>query len=246
MATPTKNAGTVMADETMMRGKTICPFMRSGLKAGILGFDGATAPQSALTDVLGGGPNGFGRVARFFAKHNHTTPETPAGRYDPLNLLGSRGAHPGSSRMLGAEGFDARRFEEFTAHARTGPDGRRYMTADDFGVAIAESLKRDPQARVGPTDILFKNDMRNSAGEFGLLLEGFGRELPDGPDRGRKAVLLDEMRLLFEKSEFPPGWRETVKRASALGWAVTSFGVSGFGGIYGAVRKAYAKLNPRS
>jgi hypothetical protein len=245
MATKAEPPGTVIADDAMMRGKTICPFLRSGLKAGILGFDGETAPQDALTEVLGGGLNGFGQVAKFFAQRNHTTPDTPSGRYDPLNLVGSRGSHPGSSRMLSAEGFDARRFEDFTAHARTGPDGKRYMTAEDFGVAIAESLKRDPKSRVGHSDVLFGNDMRNSAGEFGLLLEGFGRELLDGPDRGRKAVRVDDMRLLFEKNEFPPGWQETVKRASALGWTLTSFGASGFGGIYGEVRKAFAKLNDR-
>jgi hypothetical protein len=245
MATKAENPGPVRADEAMMRGKTICPFMRSGLKAGLLGFDGKTAPQDALTDLLGGGLNGFGQVTKFFAKRNHTTPETPPGRYDPLNLAGSRGSHPGSSRMLSADGFDARRFEEFTAHGRTGPDGKRYMTAEDFGEAIAESLKRDPKSRVGPSDVFFGNDMRNSAGEFGLLLEGFGRELQDGPDRGRKAVLVDDMRLLFEKNEFPAGWQETVKRASALGWTLTSFGASGFGGIYGEVRKAFAKLNER-
>jgi hypothetical protein len=53
------------------------------------------------------------------------------------------------------------------------------------------------------------------------------------------------MRLLFEKSEFPPGWQDTVKRASAFGWTRTSFGATGFGGIYGEVRKAFARLNER-
>jgi hypothetical protein len=144
--------------------------------------------------------------------------------------------------MLTPRGFDAARFAAFTAHARTGPDGRRYMTSEDLGAAIAEDLARDPHSRVGPKDVLFANDMRNSAGEFGLLLEAFGRELPDGPDRGEKAVAVDDMRLLFERSEFPAGWRETVARSSALGWTTVSFGLSGFGGIYGAVRKAYARL----
>lgn len=233
---------TVTADERMMEGKTICPFMRSGLKAGILDFDGKTAPLDTLERVLGGGLNGFGRVTRFFARRNHTTPDTPRGRYDPLNLAGSRGSHPGSSGMLSARGFDAARFEQFTVHARTGSDGRRYMTAEDFGAAIAEGIKRDPNSRVGPTDVFFNNDLRNSSGEFGLLLEGFGREIMSGPDRGESAVLVDDMRLLFEQSAFPPGWQETVKRASALGWVLTSFGLTGFGGIYGAARRAYARL----
>lgn len=229
-------------DEAAMEGRTTCPFMRSALKAGLLEFDGQTAPQDRLRDLLGGGLNGLGQVAKFFARRNHTTPETPKGRYDPLNLSGSRGDHPGDSGMLTPRGFDAARFEAFTAHARTGPDGRRYMTAADLGAAIAEDLVRDPSSRVGPKDVFFKNDMRNSAGEFGLLLEAFGRELPDGPDRGEKAVAVDDMRSLFERSEFPAGWRETVARSSALGWTMVSFGLSGFGGIYGAVRKAYARL----
>jgi hypothetical protein len=215
--------------------------MRSALKAGLLEFDGQTAPQDRLRDLLGGGLNGLGQVAKFFARRNHTTPDTPRGRYDPLNLAGSRGDHPGDSGMLTAHGFDAARFEAFTAHARTGPDGRRYLTTADLGAAIAEDLARDPRSRVGPKDILFANDMRNSAGEFGLLLEAFGRELPDGPDRGEKAVAVDDMRLLFERSEFPAGWRETVARASAIGWTMASFGLSGFGGIYGAARKAFAR-----
>lgn len=245
MATKPEPAGPVIADDEMMRGKTICPFMRSALKAGILDFDGQTAPQDKLKEVLGGGLNGLGQVAKFFARRNHTTADTPAGRYDPLNLVGSRGVHPGDSRMLTAEGFDEKRFQEFTAHARTGPDGRMHMTAEDLGAAIAEDIERDPRSRVGPADVLFNNDMRNSAGEFGLLLEGFGREVMDGPDRGRKAVLVDDMRLLFEKGELPAGWKETVKRASALGWAVTSFGASGRGGIYGEVRKARAILRSK-
>jgi hypothetical protein len=237
-----ENTGTAI-DEKAMEGRTTCPFMRSALKAGLLEFDGHTAPQSQLRDLLGGGLNGLGQVAKFFARRNHTTPAMEPGRYDPLNLVGSRGDHPGDSGMLTAQGFDAARFDAFTAHARTGPDGRRYMTAADFGSAIAEDLVRDPAARVGKGDVFFANDMRNAAGEFGLLLEAFGRELPDGPDRGEKAVSVDDMRLLFERSEFPAGWRETVARSSAIGWTMVSFGLSGFGGIYGAVRKAYARLH---
>jgi hypothetical protein len=233
---------TTAIDEAAMEGRTTCPFMRSALKAGLLEFDGQTAPQDRLRDLLGGGLNGLGQVAKFFARRNHTTPDTPKGRYDPLNLAGSRGDHPGDSGMLTPRGFDAARFEAFTAHARTGPDGRRYMTTADLGAAIAEDLVRDPRSRVGLKDVFFANDMRNSAGEFGLLLEAFGRELPDGPDRGEKAVSVDDMRSLFERSEFPAGWRETVARSSALGWTMVSFGLSGFGGIYGAVRKAYARL----
>jgi hypothetical protein len=236
-----ENTGTAI-DEKAMEGRTTCPFMRSALKAGLLEFDGRTAPQARLRDLLGGGLNGLGQVAKFFARRNHTTPDMAPGRYDPLNLVGSRGDHPGDSGMLTAQGFDPARFDAFTGHARTGPDGRRYMTASDFGAAIAEDLARDPRARVGPKDVLFANDMRNSAGEFGLLLEAFGRPLPDGPDRGEKAVAVDDMRLLFERSEFPAGWRETVARSSALGWTMVSFGLSGFGGIYGAAREAYARL----
>jgi hypothetical protein len=145
--------------------------------------------------------------------------------------------------MLTAQGFDARRFEEFTAHAHTGPDGRRYLTADDLGAAIAEDMKRDPKSRIGPGDVAFSNDMRNSAGEFGLLLHGFGRKLTDGPDRGQQVVFVDEMRLLFEQNQFPADWQGTVKqRTSAFGCMTTSFGLTGFGGLYGKVRKAYAAL----
>jgi hypothetical protein len=231
--------GGVRADEEMMKGRTICPFMRTALKAGVLDFDGQTAPQDTLKRFLGAGLNGFGRVARFFARRNHRTPGMLRGRYDPLNLAGSRGDHPGDSQMLSERGFDPQRFAEFTAHARTGPDGT-YMTARDLGAAIAESLRRDPKARVGTWDVLFKNDMRNSAGEFGLLLEGFGKVLTQGPDRGIRAVFVEDMRLLFEKNQFPPDWPQTIKDASASGWAVTSFGKTGFGGIYDETRKAYA------
>jgi hypothetical protein len=245
VATPPPRAersGTMKADEQMMKGKTICPFMRTALKAGVLDFDGQTAPQKTLEEILGGGLNGLGRIARFFAKRNHTTPDTPPGRYDPLDLLGSRGDHPGDSQILSERGFDPQRFGEFVAHARPAPGGA-YMTARDLGAAIAENLKRDPHSRVGHSDVLFNNDMRNSAGEFGLLLEGFGKVLTEGVDKGWKSVSVDDMRLLFEKSEFPADWQQTVKRASALGWITTSFGRSGFGGIYGKARKAYAKMS---
>lgn len=228
-------------DDRAMQGRTTCPFVRSALKAGLLGFDGATAPRARLLELLGGGPNGLGRVAAFFARRNHTTPGMPPGRYDPLNLAGSRGDHPGDSGILTTFGFDTARFDAFTAHARTAPDGRRCLTAEDLGAAIAEDLARDPSSRVGWRDVLFANDMRNSAGEFGLLLEAFGRALPDGTDRGEKAVAVDDMRELFEHGRFPEGWRETVARSSAFGWATTSFGLSGFGGIYGAARRAYRR-----
>jgi hypothetical protein len=232
----------VRADEQMMKGKTICPFLRTALKAGVLDFDGRTAPQDTLEELLGGGLNGLGRVAKFFAQRNHTSPSTPPGCYDPLNLVGSRGAHPGDSQILSARGFDPQRFAEFIAHAQPGPEGA-YMTERELGAAIAENLRRDPNSRVGHLDVLFNNDMRNSAGEFGLLLEGFGKTLREGRDKGRKAVFVEDMRLLFEKNEFPVDWQRTVKAASALGWATTSFGNSGFGGIYGEARKAYAAIS---
>jgi hypothetical protein len=235
-----KAAG-VVPDDAQMRN-TICPFLRSALKAGALEFDGRTASQAAVKDFLGGGPNGLGQIAKFFARRNHTNPDTPRGRFDPINLVGSRGSHPGDSRMLTAQGFDARRFEEFTAHARTAPDGRRYLTAEDFGAAIAEDIRRDPKSRIGPTDVLFNNDMRNSAGEFGLLLHGFGREMAEGPDRGQQVVYVDEMRQLFEQNRFAADWPATLKRASAFGCIRASFGLTGFGGIYGKVRKAYRAL----
>jgi hypothetical protein len=232
-----ERSGTVKADEQMMQGKTICPFMRTALKAGVLDFDGHSAPYDTLEEILGGGLNGLGRVAKFFAKRNHTPPDMAPGRYDPLNLARSRGDHPGDSQILSERGFDAERFGEFIAHARPGPDGA-YMTARELGAAIAQSLERDPNSRIGHSDVLLDNDARKSAGEFGLLLEGFGKVLAQGADRGRKAVSVDDMRLLFEKSEFPADWQQTVKAASALGWLTTSFGRSGFGGIYGEVRKA--------
>lgn len=238
-------AGGVVPDQAQMTN-TICPFLRSALKAGVVDFDGRTASQAAVKDVLGGGVNGLGQIAKFFAQRNHTGPDTPAGRFDPINLVGSRGSHPGDSRMLTAQGFDAGRFEEFTAHAHTGPDGRRYMTAADFGMAIAENIKRDPKSRIGPKDVLFNNDMRNSAGEFGLLLHGFGRKLDGGPERGQQVMFVDEMRRLFEQNQFAPDWQDTVRqRTSAFGCLTTSFGLTGFGGLYGQIRKAYAALKRR-
>jgi hypothetical protein len=54
-------------------------------------------------------------------------------------------------------------------------------------------------------------------------------------------VFVDDMRLLFERNQFPRDWPQTIRGASAIGWTVTSFGKTGFGGIYGEIRKAYAK-----
>ncbi|HEU5218529.1 MAG TPA: hypothetical protein VFU23_07710, partial [Gemmatimonadales bacterium] len=82
-----------------LAGKTSCPFIRTALKEGILDFDGKTAPQAKLAEILGGGLNGFGQVAKFFSDFNHTTgDQSRQKRYDPLNLVGSRGDHPGDSK----------------------------------------------------------------------------------------------------------------------------------------------------
>ena len=66
--------------------------------------------------------------------------------------------------------------------------------------------------------------------------------LTDGPDRGQKALYVEDMRLLFERNVFPEGYRATVARASALGCIIISFGLLGFGGIYGHIRRAYGRL----
>lgn len=218
--------------EADLAGKTSCPFLRTALKEGILDFDGKTAPQEKLTEILGGGLNGFGQVAKFFANYSHTTGDQKAlKQYDPLNLVGSRGDHPGDSKILEGGQFNPERFEAFTRNSRPGDDGRQYMTVEDFGRSIAADIQADPESRVGRLKNLTKNnpvtgeDIQNSAGEFALLLEGFGAptRFPDGSTK--KAISVDDMRLLFEKNVFPAGWEQRVRSASAAGWAGTTLSI---------------------
>ncbi len=204
-------AHTAPVSDEMLRD-THCPFIRTALKAGVLGFDGQTAPIDRLKEVLG--PD-FGRVPAFFARQNHK----PEGggwfftrtTYDPIHLVGSKGDHPGDTGILSAAGFSEAAFRAVTSHSTDG----KTMTADDFVRAFSAANAQDP----GANHVV---DRAKSAGEFALLLEAFGHI-----EGGKKRVSISDMRLLFEKNEFPPNWEQSLANASAVGWTKLTLQMSG-------------------
>lgn len=184
---------------------TPCPFIRSALKADLLKYDGKTAPIARLKEILG---SDFGRVPAFFARVNHRAEGDNHSVftrkvYDPLHLAHSKGDHAGDTGMLGAQGFDRAAFARVVAHS----SDRKTMTAADFSRAIVQANRRDAQANAVV-------DVSKSAGEFALLLEAFGHV-----EGGEKRISIEDMRLLFERNEFPANWEQSIKQASAAGWA---------------------------
>jgi len=205
---------------------TICPFMSSALKEGLIKVDeNGNADVKQLKEVLGP----FGGVPAFFAKQNHAVDKEGklkdssqddslldfanihpfAKKFNPWQLAGSKGDHIGDSKILSVEkGFDAQRFEEFVSHSQDG----KTMTMEDFGRAVGATIPRDSEV-----DGLYDKELNasKSAGEWALMVELLGKTGEDGVKR----VDIQEMRNLFENNQFPEGWTEHVRdNASRTGW----------------------------
>jgi hypothetical protein len=145
------------------RKKATCPFMGSVVLSGALPVHGSIGrPLAAVQDVVDlgdGGGGGLGSLAlRAFAIGNHSRIPDASGNFgEPapegffsLDFPGSKGAHPGDSRILLADPnrFESGRLssEEFARLAGMADD-RGMLTIEAVGTFIAGNVQRDPRGR---------------------------------------------------------------------------------------------------
>ena len=145
------------------RRKATCPFIGPAVRSGALPIYGSVdRPMAKIDDVAALGDSGGGslgsRVLAFFATGNHSCLPNAAGSFDAstpdgmfsLDFPGSRGAHPGDSRILlenPAELESGRFSEEEFRRLAAFADEDGMLSVGAIGEFIAQNVARDPQAR---------------------------------------------------------------------------------------------------
>ncbi len=197
-----------------------CPFLRTVLSAPDAPSWDSAAQQMQVEDLTGfvraqPGNGSLDRVLKFFAVTNHGLGNRAQRFFDLLGnssrfstrLPGSDGDHGGDSRIYHPETreFDEAQFLAFTSFSSDGAT----MTVTDLGDAILDANRRHDGR---PSDAM------QSAGEFALL----GILLGDTEG----TIAIADMRLLFEKNEFPQGARENLGSRTAEQWFALTHRIS--------------------
>ena len=219
----------VAADDPRLR-LSICPFIASALKAGYIKIDHMNRADVKQLEMIAGS---FGKkVLGFFARQNHAVDakgkllESSANDslkdflrfnrkvsyFDPIHLYGSKGDHPGDSKILTTSGFDSQRFELLARHSKNGYT----MNSTEFGRAIATFQPLDT-ALSGIWSRLFNK--AKSSGEWALILILLGTV-----QKGRGLhVSLKELQSLFKKNVLPADWQSRIRNNAGrypwINWA---------------------------
>lgn len=219
----------VVADDPRLR-LSICPFMVSALKAGYIKIDRINRADVAQLEKIAGS---FGKkVLGFFARQNHAVDRDgrrlessandslrdffrfnrKASYFDPIHLYGSKGDHPGDSKILTTSGFDSQRFELLARHSKDGYT----MSSAQFGRAIA-TLQPLDNSLSGIWPQLFNK--AKSSGEWALILILLGT----AQKRRRLHVSLKELQSLFKENILPADWQSRIQsnagRYPWMNWA---------------------------